>query len=583
MARELPDALGLEALRQLNSPVVKASYLAPADVPLKRISALSVDKVASSTEATRSVLPREKLLAEFVGTYFLVLTVGISAASGSALAAFAVGGVLCCQVYTFASVSGGLFNPAVTLAVLLSGRQKLKLNEALAYGLVQMAAGVLAGMTSFVLSDKAFSIGWVVPGEESAMACGSLEAIYTMALCNIFLAACTSFSAPNQYFGVAIGAAVTSAIVLMHGLHQASLNPAITIGMNLASVLCGGASSSPSILAWLVFLLAPFLGAAVSAVIFRLTRSMEFCTTRSSSSLRHSLRERLLAEAVGTFMLVLSTCLGVSGGHEIAPLAVAGVVAVQIYTFGPISGSFFNPAMTFAMYLSGRGKLALKTLAVFVSTQLFAAAVGAIVGWFVAGSTFSFDYATHSTGPGWASGACLEVLYTCVLTGITLSSGSSFDAPNDHFGLSTASAVLAAAAGLGSLDQASLNPAVTFGVNLADMLNVHRTEEPSTGQGWLLYMFAPFAGAALGCAIFFGTRSVEYDFAEKTRLKTVCVQDGLVANRQQGPVGGTAKACCSLAAAAKEEEVLQGIPTGIMAVNGEVPGAAAATENTAGV
>jgi aquaporin Z len=78
-------------------------------------------------------LLRERLLAECVGTFFLVLTIGVSVAGGGPNAPVAIGLILGIQIYTFGSVSGGMFNPAVTLAVLLSGRGKITPPHAAAY------------------------------------------------------------------------------------------------------------------------------------------------------------------------------------------------------------------------------------------------------------------------------------------------------------------------------------------------------------------------------------------------------------------------------------------------------------------
>jgi len=79
------------------------------------------DEDESSQSSQEPHTLQEKLLAEATGTFFLVLTVGMSGTAPSDLTPFAIGTVLAVQVHTFGSVSGGLFNPAVTLAVLVSG------------------------------------------------------------------------------------------------------------------------------------------------------------------------------------------------------------------------------------------------------------------------------------------------------------------------------------------------------------------------------------------------------------------------------------------------------------------------------
>jgi hypothetical protein len=86
-----------------------------------------------------------KLAAELVGTYFLVLTVGIAVTRMNMLAPLAIGGVLMVMVYAGGHISGAHFNPAVTLAVLVRGR----ISSAAAGGYVvsQVIGALLAAVT----------------------------------------------------------------------------------------------------------------------------------------------------------------------------------------------------------------------------------------------------------------------------------------------------------------------------------------------------------------------------------------------------------------------------------------------------
>ena len=61
-------------------------------------------------------------LTEFVGTFFLVLTIGLTAVSGTPMAPLAIGSVLMVMVYLGGHVSGAHYNPAVTLAIFLRGK-----------------------------------------------------------------------------------------------------------------------------------------------------------------------------------------------------------------------------------------------------------------------------------------------------------------------------------------------------------------------------------------------------------------------------------------------------------------------------
>ena len=61
-------------------------------------------------------------LTEFIGTFFLVLTIGLTVLGGTPLAPLAIGASLMVMVYMGGHVSGGHYNPAVSLAVLLRGK-----------------------------------------------------------------------------------------------------------------------------------------------------------------------------------------------------------------------------------------------------------------------------------------------------------------------------------------------------------------------------------------------------------------------------------------------------------------------------
>ena len=78
-----------------------------------------------------------KLITEFIGTFFLVLVIGMAVIGGKGdFSPIAIGSVLMCMVFAGAHVSGAHYNPAVTLAVLLRGR--ISLAEGIPYIIVQV-------------------------------------------------------------------------------------------------------------------------------------------------------------------------------------------------------------------------------------------------------------------------------------------------------------------------------------------------------------------------------------------------------------------------------------------------------------
>src|SRR5256885_257923 len=77
-----------------------------------------------------------KYTVELIGTFFLVFTVGATVLTSAALAPLAIGAILMVMVYAGGHISGGHYNPAVTLAALVRGR--IDLVDAAAYWIVQL-------------------------------------------------------------------------------------------------------------------------------------------------------------------------------------------------------------------------------------------------------------------------------------------------------------------------------------------------------------------------------------------------------------------------------------------------------------
>src|SRR5580658_4507609 len=90
----------------------------------------------------------KKYLVEFIGTFFLVFTVGTSVRSGAWLAPLAIGSSLMVMVFAGGHISGGHFNPAVTFAVWIRGRCPTR--DVIPYWIAQIAAAfVAAGLMHF--------------------------------------------------------------------------------------------------------------------------------------------------------------------------------------------------------------------------------------------------------------------------------------------------------------------------------------------------------------------------------------------------------------------------------------------------
>src|SRR6266566_3902230 len=84
-----------------------------------------------------------RYVTEFIGTFGLVFTVGCAVMSGSPVAPLAIGAALMVLIYAGGHISGGYYNPAVTLGVFLRG--KLPRADVGPYWIAQLTEAVLAG------------------------------------------------------------------------------------------------------------------------------------------------------------------------------------------------------------------------------------------------------------------------------------------------------------------------------------------------------------------------------------------------------------------------------------------------------
>jgi len=201
------------------------------------------------------------LLAEFIGTAALIF-VGAGAAAigvgGLVGVALAHGLVVTAMVYSYGPISGAHINPAVTLAISLSG--ELPWGDALRYWLVQLLGGAVGAAGLLLLLGSESSLGATVPAEGVAVWQAILaEALLTFLLINTILH--TAIKGEGTPFaGLAIGLTLVAAILMGGPLTGASLNPARTFGPALFTGTLN--------LFW-IYLLGTSLGAALAALVYR--------------------------------------------------------------------------------------------------------------------------------------------------------------------------------------------------------------------------------------------------------------------------------------------------------------------------
>ncbi len=200
----------------------------------------------------------QKYIAEFIGTFFLVLTVGCTIIPGAAgvIAPLAIGGALMVMVYAGGHISGGHFNPAVTLAVFVRGRCETK--DVIPYWVAQFLAGVAAALVAVFLVGKSGT-----PMEiKNVPAAFVAEFLFTFALAYVVVNSATSKdTANNSFYGLAIGMTVMVGAFSVGAISGGAFNPAVALGAAVMKLV-----NFPDI--W-IHIIADFAGGLVAAMTFK--------------------------------------------------------------------------------------------------------------------------------------------------------------------------------------------------------------------------------------------------------------------------------------------------------------------------
>jgi len=199
-----------------------------------------------------------KYLTEFIGTFFLVFTIGCTVVGNGAgaLAPLAIGSVLMVMVFAGGHISGGHYNPAVTLGVWLRGKCEVK--DVAPYMVSQLIGSVLAALAVKFLKTGAA----VTPMGLSTLPALLAEFLFTFALVFVVLNTATAKgTAGNSFYGLAIGFTVMSGAFAVGNISGGAFNPAVAVGISVM-----GLAAWPCI--W-VYWLAEFLAGAAAALLFR--------------------------------------------------------------------------------------------------------------------------------------------------------------------------------------------------------------------------------------------------------------------------------------------------------------------------
>jgi aquaporin Z len=200
-----------------------------------------------------------KYLTELIGTFFLVLTVGatVIGGGGGVIPPLAIGAALMVMVFAGGHVSGGHFNPAVTLGVYLRGR--MGGNEVVPYWFAQLVGAGLAVAAVEYLRAGVEVTAITVRSGPAFLA----EALFTFALVWVVLNVATArANVNNSFYGLAIGMTVMVGAFAVGNVSGAAFNPAVAVAA-VALDLVAGAKL------W-IYLVAELVAGALAALVFKL-------------------------------------------------------------------------------------------------------------------------------------------------------------------------------------------------------------------------------------------------------------------------------------------------------------------------
>ena len=210
----------------------------------------------------------------------------------------------------------------------------------------------------------------------------------------------------------------------------------------------------------------------------------------------HNMQQKLTTEFIGTFFLSLTICTaavyGSAGAY--APFGIAATLMVMIYAGGHISGAHYNPAVTVSIYL--RGACDKDEVLPYIASQVIAAVSAALVveNFFLPNPNLTSPVAAELGNEA----VVAELLFTFALAYVILNVATTESTSgNGYYGAAIALVVLAGAITVGSISEASFNPAVTSALIVSGKLTL--------ADSWMHFV-PQFVGAILATYVYKSTQ-----------------------------------------------------------------------------
>lgn len=197
-----------------------------------------------------------QLVAEYLGTFFLVLTISMVAVNAplhlTQTAPIAIGLALTALVYAFGPISGAHFNPAVTIGLYLAGRHPKA--QVAPYIVAECLGAGMAAIIAMYLNGTAEA-----PMTPSAAPGFIAEGLWTFLLVCVILQITSKRNAGNQWFGLVVGLTIAGGAYAMGGVSGAAFNPAVWLALALEGALRWAD--------WWIFVIAPCVGGGLAAAV----------------------------------------------------------------------------------------------------------------------------------------------------------------------------------------------------------------------------------------------------------------------------------------------------------------------------
>jgi len=429
-------------------------------------------------------------ISEFLGTFILVATVGANVLTGSSTwAVLSIASSLMVAIFALASVSGANFNPAVSLALFLNG--SMKASEMAMYMVSQLAGGITAALCATAAFGEFSNFG--PAGKYTWVEAGVAETLYTFMLCFVVLRAAVADCNPstNEYFAVAIGFVVVAGGYAAGGISGGAFNPAVAFGLDVASAHLG-------VKYCFVYTGFELLGAALAVAVHKVVDTGAKGTS--------TFMQKAVSEFVGTYFLVLTVFLNVTGASPAGGLSIAASLMCMIYALGSVSGANFNPAVTLALLITGKGGMTMSLAPMYMVMQ--------VLGGFAAGATSIAITGTQLTllppNFGYTPALIGETFYTFVLCFVVLNVACTTMPEKlmgggpaaQIYGWAIGFCIMVGAGASGNVSGAALNPAVALPI---DVMGKGGMKMHSLG-----YTGVEFLGAALAAGAMMAVRPLEF-------------------------------------------------------------------------